>query len=110
MVSGQPGYCLPLLLQADVWEPEEEIDGVYRVSLLTTHHGSSSLGPVHTTIMAMAPLVSTTRRKKQPSYVCQVAWVMLAALEDLPLVPGTSAEMGESKQLLPGHMHAATGT
>lgn len=35
---------------------------------------------------------------------------MLAALEDLPLVPGTSAEMGQSKQLLPSHVRAVTGT
>lgn len=35
---------------------------------------------------------------------------MLAAVEDLPLLPGTSAEMGESKQLLPGHIHVVAGT
>lgn len=58
MGSEWPGYCLLLPLQADAWEPEEEIDGVCRVSLLTTHHGTSSLGPLYTTVTAMAPLLS----------------------------------------------------
>lgn len=58
MGSGWPGYCLLLPLQADAWELEEEIDGVCRVSLLTTHHGTRSLGPLYTTVVAMAPSLS----------------------------------------------------
>lgn len=95
----------PSLRRQMRWEPEEEIDGVCRVSLLTTHHGPNFLGPFHTTVMAMAQQ-RPPYRKKQPGYIC---WEMPAALEDLPLVPSTADGMGDSELLLHGHIHVVMG-
>lgn len=98
----------PSLRKQMRWEPEEEIDGVCRVSFLTTHHGPNFLGPFHTTVMAMAHQCPPyKKKKKQPGYIY---WVTPAASADLPLVPSTSDEMGERELLLHGHIHAVMGT
>lgn len=54
----------------------------------------------------MAPLVSTVQRKPALLHLLDT----LATLKDLTLVPSTSAEMGESNQLFPSHIHVVMGT